>query len=150
MIHYLLIAAFSATSAFGGAWYVQALRCKEIVATIEAEHREEIKATKDLVESQFKEMSKNHAKALQNAVSKQATLSRDVVASRDALVRLSSAAEDAIRSSRDSLDSCNATAYTFKVVFNDCAGKYEQLGRETQGHVIDKQTLIDSLTTTGN
>ena len=150
MIQYALIAALFAASSFSGAWYVQGLRWKENVAEIEAEHREELASIKQLADFQFKEMSKNHVLALQKAVTKQATLSRDAVATRDALVRLSSASEDAIRASRTSAEACYAAADTFRIVFNDCAKEYEQMGKEAQGHVIDKQTLIDSASSTGN
>lgn len=150
MIHYVLIGAFVALSTFSSAWYVQGLRWKENVAEIEAEHREELVSIKQLADYQFKEMSKNHVLALQKAVTKQATLSRDAVATRDTLVRLSSASEDAIRAARTSTEACYAAADTFRIVFNDCAKEYEQMGKEAQGHVIDKQTLIDSASSTGN
>lgn len=150
MIYYFLISVFVALSTFSGAWYVQGLRWKENVSTIQAEHKQELDTIKDTANRQFKEASKNHAKALQNAVTKQATLSRDVVASRDALVRLSSATEDTIRASRTSTEACYTAADTLRIVFNDCSKEYEQMGKEAQGHVIDKQTLMDSSSSTGN
>ena len=150
MIHYILLFAFVAVSAFSSAWYVQSLRWEENVSLIEAEHKEELASIKDLADTQFKKMSKNHVLALQKAVTKQATLSRDAVASRDALIRLSDASEDAILASRASAEACYAAADTFRVVFNDCAKEYEQMGKEAQGHVIDKQTLIDFASSTGN
>ena len=150
MIYYFLISAFVALSSFSGAWYVQGLRWKENVSAIQAEHKQELDTIKDTANRQFKEASKNHAKALQNAVTKQATLSRDAVASRDALFRLSSAAEDTIRASRTSTEACYAAADTLRIVFNDCAKEYEQMGKEAQGHVIDKQTLIESRSSRGN
>ncbi len=146
----LVVVLVSAAIGFSGAWYVQGLRWKENVSTIQAEHKQELDTIKDTANRQFKEASKNHAKALQNATSRNAKLSRDVVATRDALVRLSNASEEAVSASRGSLTACHAAVDTFRIVFDDCGKRYEQMGRDAQGHVIDKQTLIESRSSKGN
>ena len=146
----LVVVLVSAAIGFSSAWYVQHLRFSNDITDIVLEHNKQIEDIKDLANSQLIEMTRNHAKALQNATSRNAKLSRDVVATRDALVRLSNASEEAVSASRGSLTACHAAVDTFRIVFDDCGKRYEQMGRDAQGHVIDKQTLIESRSSKGN
>ena len=147
---YLVVILISGIINFSAAWYIQHLRFSKDIADIVLEHGKQIEDIKDLASSQLIEMTRNHAKALQNATSRNVKLSRDVVATRDALVRLSNASKEAVSASRGSLAACHAAVDTFRVVFDDCGKRYEQMGRDAQGYVIDKQTLIESRSSKGN
>lgn len=144
-MNYVIIILISSAMGFAGAWKLQEISYKNDISVIKKEHQEELQKIKDVATEQLDEMVKNHAYALQNAVKRHAQLSRDVLGTRDALVRLSTASEEAIRTSRASTSACHAAVDTFRIVFDDCGKRYEQVGRDAQGHVIDKQSLIESL-----
>lgn len=144
MFLYLVPALVSSVVAFSSAWYIQEKRLEAEIFSLKETHTFTINSIKEATVKNEKALRKTYEKALSDATKRQKELGEAVVASRDALGRLSDTADSALRNSRDSLDSCNATASTFRVVFDECTKQYDSLAAEAQGHFSDKQTLIES------
>lgn len=83
-------------------------------------------------------------KAERMAQVRQSTLQRDLAANRDALGRLSHAADSALRRASDSHEACVATATAQGNVLNQCSARLVQVAADADGHTSDIQTLTDS------
>jgi hypothetical protein len=83
-------------------------------------------------------------KALKAAAVRQSALARDLAANRDGLVRLSHAADSALRSAHDSHEQCIARATAFSDVFAGCGKQLVDLGATADRLASDKQALIES------
>ena len=83
-------------------------------------------------------------KAAKAAAIRQSALARDLAANRDALGRLSHAADSALRSASDSHEQCITRAAAFNDVFAGCSKQLVDLGATTDRLASDKQTLIES------
>ena len=140
----LIIAASIAASSFYGAWSIQDMRYGKRIASIALEDSKR----------KFTELEKAHAEtirlqdqkdiAVSNANKKFNVLLNDFNHNRSAIVRLSDAADELINQSKDSLAACNAGADALRIVFEQCSQRYYVVGKAAQGHVIDKQALIES------
>ena len=142
---HLIVAVLSIVISASATWKLQKISHERDIIVMQSEHTKELTTIRDLADTQFREMVGNHEKVMRNTADRQKKLSVDAAASSNALMLLSIAAEEAILASRESVDACYATADTFRIVFGQCAKEYEQLGKDAQGHVIDKQALIESL-----
>jgi predicted nucleic acid-binding Zn-ribbon protein len=91
-----------------------------------------------------KHISEKYEEALRKSNTRISAMARDINSTRATLVGLRHASENAARNAETSLTACITTTNTFRVVFESCAAEYESLGAEAQGHVIDKQSLIES------
>lgn len=78
------------------------------------------------------------------AALREAGLRAAVDGSRDALVRLSDAADSAFRAAQLSHDACTKQADSLRTVFKSCATEYRKLGEAADEHASDEQTLIDA------
>jgi hypothetical protein len=144
---YLLTALIAGLISFGSTWYVLDLRFSKQIAKIEKTHQEKLDSIADEQVKNEKTLRKQYETALNKSIKRQRDLGIDAVASSSALIGLSNAADAAITSSRNSLDACNATANTFRIVFGYCSERYNKVAGDAQGHVVDKQSLIESYPT---
>jgi hypothetical protein len=78
------------------------------------------------------------------AAVRQSALARDLAANRDGLVRLSHAADSALRSASDSHEQCITRAAAFSDVFAGCGKQLVDLGATADRLASDKQALIES------
>lgn len=140
----ILSALLAAAIGFGSSWYVQELRTHKQISELNKKHSDVLSDIKSKTEKNEKAIRKTYETALNKSLQRQHSLGIDSAASSAALIGLSNAANDALISSRDSLSACNATANTFRVVFGECSERYNKVAEDAQGHVIDKQTLIES------
>ena len=140
----LIIVGVCSVISFGSAWKIQDHRTTIAINTIEKKHKDvldDIDSQK--VENETKLLAKNK-KAITNMVKRQKVSIDDSTNARSALIRLSDAADEALQKSQHSLNACNDTTNTFRIVFGECTKRYDEVAREAQGHVIDKQALIES------
>lgn len=144
---YLLTALIAGLISFGSTWYVLDLRFSKQITKIEKTHQEKLDSIADEQVKNEKTLRKQYETALNKSIKRQRDLGIDAVAASSALIGLSNAADAAITSSRNSLDACNATANTFRIVFGNCSERYNKVAGDAQGHVVDKQSLIESYPT---
>ncbi len=108
----------------------------------------------EYLKAQFNAVEKAHAETIKlqdqkdeaekKSQARQATLVAAVKSSRTALARVSDAADKSIRAAQESHSACLANASTFRVIFGQCSARLVEVGKDAQGHLEDKRTLIDS------
>jgi hypothetical protein len=136
----LAIAGVIAAASFGGAWAIQDWRygakekerVEEELAQVQADAATAIRRADNIIVAQ------NEATALERS------LRRSVAANRDALVRLSDAAEAALGTAAASHSACLDRAAAFKEVFGQCSREYVGLGEKADRHAIDIRALTKS------
>ena len=140
----LIFAAAASVASFTAAWQIQGMRHERQLSDIRADQATALaKANADaLAETQRIQEIAN--KALKAAAARQSALARDLAANRDGLVRLSNAADGALRNSSGSIDACNANANTLTVVLGRCAGQLSDVAADADRLASDRQTLIDA------
>jgi len=83
-------------------------------------------------------------KAAKAAAVRQSAMARDLAANRDALGRLSNAADSALRAASSSHEQCLARAAAFNDVFTGCSKQLVDLGATADRLASDKQAMIES------
>ena len=83
--------------------------------------------------------------AAQNAAMlRDRVLRADAAGSRNALIGLSLAADEALRRAEATHDACLVTANAQNIVLNQCGARYRDLAETADRHASDTQTLIDA------
>lgn len=140
----LLTAVIAATVSAAITWNYQSSKYENKISDIKTEY----------LKAQFKAVEKAHAETIRlqeqkdnaekQAQKRQAALLADVKSSRNALTRVSDAADAAIRAAQESHSSCVANASTLRIVFGQCTARLVEVGKDAQGHLEDKRTLVES------
>lgn len=136
----LISSAVAALAGFGLAWQLQAGN----IASIQLEQANDRIA----LQRGARAALERHMQSVGQAQDAAANRLRTIAAERDGLTTalngLSAQSAVALRAAGESLDACNATAATFSELLNQCSGRYSKLATEADGHVNDKQTLIQA------
>lgn len=125
----LIFAGVSALAGATGAYLWQENRYERELSDLRADQATALaKANADaLAETQRIQEIAN--KALKAAAARQSALARDLAANRDGLIRLSHAADSALRSANDSHSSCKLVAAAAADVFQQCSGRLVEVGK---------------------
>lgn len=140
----LIIAAIIATASFGGgfgaAWKLQ----NGIAAEKENEYvQQTLRATQDAAATAIRRAD-NVIIAQSEAALRERRLRADAASSRDAVGRLSHAADEALSRAQATHAACLVTASAQSVVLNQCANEYRSVAEDADRAISDRQTLIDS------
>ena len=140
----LIIAAVIAVASFGGgfasAWKIQ----NGIAAEKENEYvQQTLRATQESAATAIRRAD-NVIAAQSAAALRERRLRADAASSRDALVGLSHAADEALSRAQATHAACLNTASAQSVVLNQCANEYRSVAEDADRAISDRQTLIDS------
>ena len=136
----LISGAVAGAVGFGLAWQLQAGNITEL----ELEHAN----SRIELQRAARTQAERHIEKVRVAQDKAQVRMAAVVADRkhlvDELDGLRNASEASLRTAASSLDACLASANAFSIVSTQCSERYSSLAGDAQGHVIDKQALVDS------
>jgi len=135
----LISAAVAAALGFGAAWQIQG----HFLTNQELTHANERIGLQRAARAQIEGHMQRVSQAQEASQTRMVALRHDAAGAKSELDGLRTQSADSLRAAGESLDACNATAATFSVISNQCSERYSALARDAQGHVIDKQTLMD-------
>ena len=140
----LIIALVIATASFGGgfgaAWKIQ----NGIAAEKENEYvQQTLRATRDAAATAIRRAD-NVIIAQSEAALRERRLRADAASSRDAVGRLSHAADEALSRAQATHAACLNTASAQSVVLNQCAVEYRGLAETADRIESDRQTLVEA------
>ena len=139
-----LAIALSTAAGSGIVWSYQSNKYEQKIEDLRAEYsRSYIKAL-EVAHAETERLQTLKDEAEKKSQARQATLVAAVKSSRTALARLSNAADASISAAQESHIACLANASTFRVVFGQCSTRLVEVGRDAQGHLEDKRTLVDA------
>ena len=140
----LVIRLVIAAAIFGSAWTIQDWRYGAKEADRDRQTHENTLESERLARRAESGNSTRTIKAL-NAANKRAdALRANAAGSRDALVRLSDAADEALRTAGRSLDACLDAATTSSQLLVAVSTERRELAEAADRHVSDIQTLTDA------
>lgn len=124
----LIFAGVAAVAGFTGAWQIQGMRYEQQLSDLRTDQAMALaKANADaLAETQRIQEIAN--KALKAAAARQSVLARDLAANRDGLIRLSNAADTALRTANDSHSSCQRVVTTYADIQQQCSSRLVEVG----------------------
>ena len=140
----LIFAGVAAVASFTAAWQIQGMRYDAIISEQRAAQSALLAEAHANAKRETERLQAAKDAALKAAAARQSALARDLASNRDALGRLSNAADSALRDSSGSLASCNGNANTLTVVLGRCAGQLSDMAADADRLASDRQTLIDS------
>lgn len=140
----LIAAALSAVVAFVGGYQVASQSYRTEIAGLKQEWSEQSRQALEKAHAKTRRLQLKADAAASIARKRQSALADDLAANRDALVRLSHAADGALRDANSSHSACVSRVATFRDIFGGCSRQLVDLGKEADRLHIDKQTLIDS------
>lgn len=140
----VIFAAAAGLAGFTGAWLYQENRYERVIAEQRATQSALLAEAHANARRETQRLQEAKDKALKASALRQSALARDLAANRDALGRLSHAADSALRDSSGSIDACNANANTLTVVLGRCAGQLSDVAADADRLASDRQTLIES------
>lgn len=140
----LVFAGVAAVAGFTAAWQIQGQRYDAIIAEQRATQSALLAEAHANAKRETERLQKAKDEALKAAALRQSALARDLAANRDGLIRLSHAADTALRDSSSSLDASNANANTLTVVLGRCAGQLSDVAADADRLASDRQTLIEA------
>lgn len=140
----LIFAGVAAVAGFTAAWNIQGMRHATELAERTAAHASAMAQANADALAETQRLQEIANKALKAAAARQSVLARDLAANRDGLIRLSHAADTALRDSSGSLDACNANANTLTVILGRCAGQLSDVAADADRLASDRQTLIEA------
>lgn len=136
----LVIAACSAATGFGTAWKIQ----DYFITKKENEDAKQKLAAIQLAAATTIRNLDNVITAQNNAASRERKLRADASGSRDALISLSAAAEDALRTAETSHAACNIIANTQSQLFRSCSTEYQRVAEDADRAISERQTILDA------
>lgn len=136
-------AALGAACAWGG-WSVQSWRLGEQIQSLKTEYATAQARAVERAHSETIRLQQQKDTAERMARQRQSTLAADAVGVRDALFGLSDAADQALRSSQDSLGSCTNNATVITDLLKSCSARYESVAKQADGWEIEALTLRDA------
>ena len=140
----LIVAGAIAAASFGAAWTYQENKCASILAQYQTDHAIALaKATSDALARTVALQEKANA-AQRKYNSRLADIRRDADSGRDAIVRLSEAADTALRRASDSHSACLADANTLTIVFGQCSTRLQDVAADADGLSAEVSLLRES------
>ena len=136
----IAIAVASSATGFGTAWKIQSWRAAEKENEIV---QQTLLATQVAAKTAIRRAD-NIIAAQNNAALRDRVLRADAAGSRNALIGLSLAADEALRRAEATHDACLVTANAQNIVLNQCGARYRDLAETADRHASDTQTLIDA------
>ena len=140
----LIGAAVIAAASFAGAWQIQGMRYEKTLSDFHAQQSLALaEATKEAhdrtiqLQKQVDDAARKHARMV-------ADLRLDAAGSRDALVSLHSAADQALRRASDSHSACIADANTLTIVFGRCTTELQSVATDADGLSAEVSLLRDA------
>lgn len=129
---------------FAVSWGIQTNRYERQLSDLKSEYAQS--RDKAIGEAHAKTVSLQKAKdaAEQQAKTRIAVLRADVDASRNALVGLSDAANEALHRANDSHSACVANANTLTVIFDQCAVRLSEVAEDADRLSIDLKTVVEA------
>ena len=137
---YLVAAGVIATTSAAGAWQFQEMRYGN-------KAKDRVQAELDAERGAFARQERRQQAAIDaaNAARAREVGNRvDAAATRDAYSRMLIASSAAAERAKASHDACIVATAAFKTVYDNCTGRYTELGENSQRHVNDIQTLTES------
>lgn len=140
LLSYGLIGVLS----FAGAWGIQDNRYGLRIAEIETNQAKAIKKATEDAYAKTVTLQKAKDEALKAAQIRQSALARDAAASRDALVRLSYATDQALLNANTSHSACINDANNLAIVFGRCTTKLQGVAADADQLTSNIQTLTEA------
>lgn len=126
------------------AWTVQGWRMDAQLQTLKTEYATAQAQAVEKAHAETIRLQERADAAQRLARKRQSALAADAAGSRDALISLSHAADDALRRAESSHSTCLATAAAQGIVLGQCTARLQQVAADADGHASDVQTLIDA------
>ena len=136
----LIAAVVVALAGFGSAWQIQTWR----YGAREAAYEQQKLADQQRAAAAALRQSEAVIAAQSAAAARVATMRRDADGARAALLGLSDATEQAMRSAETSHAACLVAADAERVVLGQCSESYRSLAEVADGHAGDVKTLMDA------
>ncbi len=140
----LIFAGVTAVASITGTYLFTRNHYEAKLAERTAEHANQLAAANADALAETQRLQAAADKAAKAAAVRQSAMARDLAANRDALGRLSNAADSALRSASSSHEQCIARAAAFNDVFTGCSKQLVDLGATADRLASDKQAMIES------
>mgnify|MGYP003434033732 CR=1 FL=1 len=135
----VLIAAISATVAFGTAWQIGSWR----IDSMEKKYVEQALFIKSQATTTAIRRLDNALIAQDKATARISTLRVESAAASDSLVRLYTVADSELRTKQATLEACIKHSDTLNGLFKDSTRRYKDMGDKAAGHAADVQMMLD-------
>ena len=136
----LAISAFLYAGGLATGWYIQ----DYFITKKENEDAKQKLAAIQLAAAATIRNLDNVITAQNNAAARERKLRADASGSRDALISLSAAAEDALRTAETSHAACNIIANTQSQLFRSCSTEYQRVAEDADRAISERQTILDA------
>lgn len=135
-----LLVSGSLFTGFVAAWKIQ-----NVNITLERAERAKIDLESERLARRAQlETSQRIVSAQNEAANRERRIRADADGSRAALVGLSVAADEALRTAATSHNACIDTANTQSIILNQCSERYRIVAEDADRIISDRQTLIDA------
>jgi len=141
---HVISAMVSAAMAALAAWGIQGWRMDAEISSLKTEYATQQARAVEMAHAETIRLQSVKDSAEKLAARRQSDLARDLAANRDALGRLSHAADSALQRASDSHSACIATAASQGVVLNQCSTRLIEVAASADGHASDVQTMTDA------